>query len=111
MPSLVVSVWLLLLAGWMAPIGGAPGAESVMVAGRGEVNLAGFDCILIGRSARVTRVCHHADRDIAIAEIGGRHVAFCDISRAVVDAWLAAPSMGSFHAVLLDGPHRCGGTA
>lgn len=107
MASLVFSLSMLLIAGWLQPAGDAPAAESVMVAGHGAVDLAGFECIFIGRSARVSRLCHDAVRDMAIAEIGGRHVLFCDMTRELVDAWLAAPSMGRFHAALLDGHHRC----
>jgi hypothetical protein len=107
MASLVFSLSMLLIAGWLQPAGDAPAAESVMVAGHGAVDLTGFECIFIGRSARVSRLCHDAVRDMAIAEIGGRHVLFCDMTRELVDAWLAAPSMGRFHAALLDGHHRC----
>lgn len=110
MTSLVISLSMLLIAGWLQPAAGPPLAESVMVAGHGAVDLAGFDCIHIGRSTRVSRLCHDAGRGIAIAEIGGRHVAFCDMPRELVDAWLAAPSMGRFHAALLDGRHRCDAT-
>lgn len=112
MSSILVFVSMLLIAGWLQPAGRPPPvAEPVMVAGHGAVDLAGFDCVFIGRSARVSRLCHDARRDIAIAEIGGRHVAYCDMPRALVDAWLAAPSMGRFHAALIDGQHRCDGTA
>lgn len=112
MSSILVFLSMLLIAGWLQPAGGpSPATEPVMVTGHGAVDLAGFDCIFIGRSARVSRLCHDARRDIAIAEIGGRQVAYCDISRALVDAWQAAPSMGRFHAALIDRHHRCDGTA
>jgi hypothetical protein len=107
MTSLIISLGMLLIAGWLQPSGGAPVSETLMVSGHGATDLAGFDCILIGRSVRVSRVCHDAVRNIAIAEIGGRNVAYCDMTRDLVDAWLAAPSMGRFHAALLDGRHRC----
>jgi hypothetical protein len=101
---LIASI-LLLLATAALPAGEA--AEMVLVEGLGPTSLRGFDCTAIGRSALVSSVCHDPTRDLAIAVVGGRTRAYCDVPRELIDAWLAAPSMGRFHAALVDPAHRC----
>jgi hypothetical protein len=101
---LIASI-LLLLATPAPPVGEV--AEIVLVDGLGPISLRGFECTAIGRSALVSSVCHDATRDLAIAVVGGRTRAYCDVSRDLVDAWLAAPSMGRFHTELIAPAHRC----
>jgi hypothetical protein len=105
---LIASI-LLLFATSAPPAGGA--AEMLMVEGLGATSLRGFECVAIARSALVSSVCHDASRDLALAVVGGRARAYCDVSRPLVDAWLAAPSMGRFHAELIEPAHRCDGSA
>jgi hypothetical protein len=95
--------------------GGSPGAaghvsadEVVIVEGIGPVALAGLECTAIGRSSAVTRVCRDATGTRAVAEVAGRTLAYCDLPGGLVDAWLAARSMGRFHAEHLAGRHACG---
>ena len=90
----------------MTLAGPAP-AEVVAVEGLGARSLAGFDCVAISRSATIGRVCHDAARARVLAEVGGRWQAYCDVPRDLVDAWLAAPSMGRFHAQRIATGHRC----
>ncbi|HYF60745.1 MAG TPA: hypothetical protein VEA81_17490 [Burkholderiaceae bacterium] len=109
MSALLASL-MLLVFGLRGPAAAdVPAAEVVVVEDRGPTSLAGFDCTSIARSAVVTRVCHHAGDAIALAEVRGRWLAWCDVPRALVDAWLAAPSMGRFHAERLAGAPRCPG--
>lgn len=104
MTPLIASI-LLLFASASMPVGEA--AEVALVEGLGPTSLAGFDCVAIARSALVSSVCHDASRGLAIAVVGGRARAYCDVPRALVDAWLAAPSMGRFHAERIESGHRC----
>ncbi|MCA3178793.1 MAG: KTSC domain-containing protein [Burkholderiaceae bacterium] len=85
----------------------AAAAELVLVDGLGPTSLRGFDCTAIARSALVSSVCHDPSRDFAIAVVGGRARAYCDVPKPLVDAWLAAPSMGRFHAERIEPAHRC----
>jgi hypothetical protein len=82
-------------------------AEVVGTDALGPVSLETFECVSVARSAVVGRVCHDAARRIAVAEVGGRMRAYCGMSRETRDAWLAAPSMGRFHAERVEGSHRC----
>jgi hypothetical protein len=84
-----------------------PSADVVRVDGRGAISLAGYDCVAVARSSVVSRVCHDAANDVAVAEVGARYRAYCDVPRPLVDAWLSAPSMGRFHAERLARGHDC----
>jgi threonine dehydrogenase-like Zn-dependent dehydrogenase len=108
MRSLVTTIVALALAGSPAPARHVAPAEVVMVRGLGPVGLAAFECRSIARSVAVTRVCRDPDGRRAVAEIGGRHLAYCNLPDGLVDAWLAAPSMGRYHAAHLAGRHACG---
>jgi threonine dehydrogenase-like Zn-dependent dehydrogenase len=108
MSALLTAIVSLLFVGWPAATGHVLPAEVVHVEGRGPIALAAFECVSIGRSATVTRVCRDADGRRAIAEIDGRHRAYCDLPAGLIDAWLGARSMGRFHAAHLAGRHDCG---
>ncbi|RPH46557.1 MAG: hypothetical protein EHM87_01500, partial [Burkholderiales bacterium] len=73
-----------------------PSGEVVMVEGQGPVPLEAVECVAIARSATVSRLCHDPARSLAYAEVQGRFRPFCDVDRSLLDAWLAAPSMGRF---------------
>jgi hypothetical protein len=101
---LIASIVLSLASVWL-PAGDA--AEVLLVEGMGPTSLRGFDCIAIARSTVVSRVCHDAAGERAIAVVAGRARAYCGMSRDRVDAWLAAPSMGRHHAEHVAPSHRC----
>jgi hypothetical protein len=103
-------VGLLALLHGTSPAGGGhvAAAEVVIVEGIGPVALAGLECIAIGRSSAVTRICRDASGERAVAEIGGRHHAYCGLPEGLVDAWLAASSMGRFHVEHIARRHGCG---
>jgi hypothetical protein len=106
-PLLVAALWTL-LAPPVVPVAPPSLAEIVLVDGAVAWSLDGFDCVLVGRSASVGRVCHDAPRDVAIAQVDGTHRAWCGIARAEVDAWLAAESAGRHHARHFAHRPRCG---
>jgi hypothetical protein len=106
--SALFAMWMMWLAA-LAPPPPATGdaGEVVMVEGRGPVALGAIDCVTIARSATLTRLCHDPDRSLAYAEVVGRFRPFCDVDRPLLDAWLAAPSMGRFLADRIEPAHRC----
>lgn len=104
MTPLIASIVLLLASGWL-PAGDA--AEVLLVEGLGPTSMKGFDCVAVARSTVVSSVCHDAIGERAIAVVGGRARLYCGVSRERVDAWLAAPSMGRFHAEHVAPSHRC----
>jgi hypothetical protein len=108
MSALLATIVSLLSIGSPAATGHVLPAEVVVVEERVPVALTGFECVSIGRSATVTRVCRDADGRRAIAEIDGRHRAYCGLPAGLIDAWLGARSMGRFHAAHLAGRHDCG---
>ena len=108
MTPLIASIVLMLASAWL-PAGDA--AEVLLVEGLGPTSLRGFDCVAVARSAVVSSVCHDAMGERAIAVVGGRARIYCGMSRERVDAWLAAPSMGRFHAEHVAPSHRCDGPA
>jgi hypothetical protein len=101
---LIASIVLMFAHVWL-PAGEA--AEVLRVEGLGPTSLRGFDCVAIARSALVSNVCHDAAGERAIAVIAGRARIYCGVSRERFDDWLAAPSMGRFHAERIEPSHRC----
>jgi len=85
------------------------GPEPLAVRGHGLVDVATFDCQLIGRSAMVRRICYNAGQRRAVVEIGGVDHQFCDIPPAVISSWMAADSMGRYYAAHVSGRYRCAG--
>ena len=104
MTPLIASIVLMLASTWL-PAGGT--AEVLLVEGLGPTSLQGFDCVAIARSTVVSSVCHDPLRERAIAVVGGRARAYCGVTRERVDDWLAAPSMGRYHAERIEPSHRC----
>lgn len=71
-------------------------SESVDIGGRGEVDLASFECRDINRSTILQRVCYdRAQRDLVVA-INGAYDRYCGVPARTVDGLLGAPSMGQF---------------
>lgn len=109
--SALIAMWMMWLA-VLVPPAAPPQADAlrgelVMVEGLGPTRLEGFDCTAIARSTTVGRLCHDPERQLALAEIGGRFRPFCGVDRDLLQAWLAAPSMGRFLAERLATGHRC----
>jgi hypothetical protein len=106
--ALLLSLLALLSGGPPGATGHVAADEVVIVEGMGPVALAGLECIAIGRSSAVGRVCRDATGTRAVAQVGGRTLAYCDLPEGLVAAWLDARSMGRFHAEHLAGRHACG---
>ena len=109
--SALIAMWMMWLA-VLVPLSeplptAAPRGELVLVEGLGPTRLEGFDCTAIARSATVGRLCHDPERRLVLAEVGGRFRPFCDVDRSLLDAWLAAPSMGRFLSERLATGHGC----
>lgn len=104
MTPLIASIVLMFAHAWL-PAGDA--AEVLQVEGLGPTSLRGFECVAIARSALVSNVCHDPVGERAIAVIAGRARVYCGVSRERIDDWLAAPSMGRYHAERIEPSHRC----
>lgn len=71
-------------------------SETVDIAGRGEVDLATFECRDINRSTVLQRVCYdRAQQDLVIA-IGGAYQRYCGVPAGTVESLMGARSMGQF---------------
>ena len=109
--SALIAMWMMWLAVLVPPAAPPPAealrGELAMVEGLGPTRLEGFDCTAIARSTTVGRLCHDPERQLVLAEIGGRFRPFCGVDRDLLEAWLAAPSMGRFLAERLATGHRC----
>lgn len=84
-------------------------SETIDVAGRGRVDLNGFECRDITRSSIVQRVCYdHAQRHL-IAAVKGAYEQYCELPAETFGALMVAPSMGQFfNRNVRAGPYDCG---
>ena len=105
--SALIAMWMTWMAATAPTAPASPAAERVVVEALGPMSLEGFDCVATPRSREVTRVCHDAERAVALAEVRGRMRAWCGVDAALVRDWLSAPSMGRFLAEHVAPAHRC----
>ncbi|MCC8956129.1 KTSC domain-containing protein [Bradyrhizobium sp. Pear77] len=87
-------------------------AETVDVKYRGAVDLKPFACTDITRSSFIQRVCYDKAQSYMLINLRGTYYHYCELPPAVLDAFLAAPSMGQFYNQNIkgtgsDGPYDC----
>ncbi|MBR0829364.1 KTSC domain-containing protein [Bradyrhizobium manausense] len=71
-------------------------SETVDITGRGEVDLASFECRDINRSTVLQRVCYDREQHDLIVAIDGAYDRYCGVPARTVDGLMGAPSMGQF---------------
>jgi hypothetical protein len=87
-------------------------AETVDVKYRGLVDLRTFACSDITRSSFIERVCYDKAQSYMLINLRGTYYHYCELPSAILDAFMAAPSMGQFYnrnikGTGLDGPFDC----
>jgi hypothetical protein len=87
------------LAIFLARLAGAgwADAETVIVDGRGAVDLTPFVCQDITRSSLVNRVCYDAATRTMIVQVKAAYSQYCGVPEAARDGVLNAPSMGQYY--------------
>jgi hypothetical protein len=71
-------------------------SETVEIRGRGEVDLASFECRDINRSTILQRVCYDRTQKDLIVAVRGSYDRSCAVPGNVVERLMGAPSMGQF---------------
>jgi KTSC domain len=87
-------------------------AESVNVKYRGIVDLKPFACTDITRSSFIQRVCYDKTQSYMLIDLRGVYYHYCGLPAAILEAFMAAPSMGQFYNQNIkgsgtDGPFDC----
>ncbi|MGY4160207.1 MULTISPECIES: KTSC domain-containing protein [unclassified Bradyrhizobium] len=95
-----------------ALVAASASAETVDVKYRGAVDLKPFACTDIARSSFIQRVCYDKAQSYMLINLRGTYYHYCELPPAVLDAFLAAPSMGQFYNQNIkgtgaDGPYDC----
>ncbi|MCP4618586.1 MAG: KTSC domain-containing protein [Bradyrhizobium sp.] len=70
--------------------------EAVDVRGRGEIDLAPFNCTDTPRSTVVQRVCYDEARRHLLVNVSGAYSEYCRLPAATFAALIVAPSMGQY---------------
>ncbi|MET4307051.1 KTSC domain-containing protein [Bradyrhizobium sp. RT4b] len=101
----LIFAFVLLLSSWAE-------AETVDVKYRGPVDLKPFACQDITRSSVVNRLCYDASSQYVIVQLKTTYYHYCEMPKPIVDAWLAAESMGCYYNANIkgtgkDGPYDC----
>ena len=101
----LIFTFVLLLSSWAE-------AETVDVKYRGPVDLEPFACQDITRSSVVNRLCYQASNQYVIVQLKTTYYHYCEMPKRIVDAWLAADSMGRYYNANIkgtgkDGPYDC----
>lgn len=91
---------------------GAAEAEIVNVKYRGPVDLKPFTCSNISRSSFINRVCYDAANKYMVIQLKDTYYHYCELPKATLDSFMAAPSMGKFFNANIkgtgaDGPYDC----
>jgi hypothetical protein len=71
-------------------------SEMIEVRGRGDVDLATFECRDINRSTVLQRVCYDRVRNDLIVAVRGSYDRYCGVPVDLVERLMGAPSMGQF---------------
>ncbi|MBR0939435.1 KTSC domain-containing protein [Bradyrhizobium jicamae] len=79
---------------------------------RGVVDLKTFACSDIFRSGFIQRVCYDKSQSYMLFNLRGTYSDYCKLPPAVLDAFMAAPSMGQLYNQNIkgtgsDGPYDC----
>ena len=87
-------------------------AETVDVKYRGMVELKPFVCTDITRSSFIQRVCYDKAQSYMLIDLRGTYYHYCELPAAILEAFMAAPSMGQFYNQNIkgsgaDGPFDC----
>ena len=86
-------------------------AETVDVENHGAVDLTPFVCQDITRSSLVNRVCYDSANRTMIVQVNAVYSQYCDVTEAMRDAFLNAPSMGQYYKANIQGvgtaSHHC----
>lgn len=101
----------LLAAIFAASVSFAAHAETVNVKYRGVVDLKPFVC-KDTVSSFVNRVCYDEKNQYMIVLLKSTYYHYCELPKSVLDAFLAAPSLGRFYNANIkgtgsDGPYDC----
>jgi hypothetical protein len=88
------------------------GAETVNVKYRGPVDLKPFACTDTPRSSFIQRVCYDKAQSYMLINLRGTYYHYCELPPAMLDQFMAAPSMGQFYNQNIkgwgsDGPFDC----
>jgi len=87
-------------------LGAVANAETVFVKYRGQVVLDQFRCSSPS-SSFVHRICYRAERKYLVVLLDSTYYHYCNIPKAVVEQWLAAPSQGRFYGEYIKGNFDC----
>ena len=96
----------------LALIAASARAETVDVKYRGIVDLKPFVCTDITRSSFIQRVCYDKAQSYMLIDLRGTYYHYCELPAAILEAFMAAPSMGQFFNQNIkgsgsDGPYDC----
>jgi hypothetical protein len=81
-------------------------AESVVVKYRGLVPLDTFQCPALKSSSLVTRLCYDAKPRYLVVSLNGTYYHYCAVEPETFQAWIAAPSLGTFYNQRMKGSQR-----
>ncbi len=86
-------------------------AETVDVRYRGQVDLKPFNC-KDTVSSLVNRVCYDEKNQYVVVLLKNTYYHYCEMPKAILDAFLAAESLGRFYNANIkgtgkDGPYDC----
>jgi hypothetical protein len=92
-------------------IGTIANAETVELKYRGQVDLKPFTC-KDTVSSFVNRVCYDEKNQYVLVLLKNTYYHYCEMPKAVLDAFLAAESLGKFYNANIkgtgkDGPYDC----
>lgn len=79
-------------------------SEMVEVEDDGPVDLRTFECRDTPRSSVIQRVCYDTLRSVMIVNVKGAYYRYCELPPATFNELMAAPSMGQFYNVNINGP-------
>src|SRR6476619_582872 len=87
-------------------------SETVDVKYRGPVDLKPFACTDTARSSFIQRVCYDKAQSYMLISLRGTYYHYCQLPPAICDAFMAAPSLGTFYNRQIkgsgaDGPFDC----
>ncbi|RXG88731.1 KTSC domain-containing protein [Bradyrhizobium zhanjiangense] len=72
-------------------------AEIVNVKYRGTIDISSFACTETPRSSFINRVCYDKTQSYMLVSLRGVYHHYCELPSSTFDAFLAAPSMGTFY--------------
>jgi hypothetical protein len=87
-------------------------AEAIVVKYYGPLDLTPFTCTDITRSSFVNRTCYDKAKRFMVVQLKSTYYPYCEVSAAIYEAFLAAPSMGKYFNANIkgtgqDGPFDC----